>query len=242
MKNIKDSASNMLKPKKKKIMKSLKILLISWLFISSHFAIYADCRLLRIGEARSLNYETSDIIFLGIPVKVEGNSCEFIVIEEYKKKIDKKVWVVFEGYIAKEDIFSLWLIYGHTSLNNDTIYVDECSLSRSINNIRANYLQSIPPPIPENAKSKEDNIFMAQCLIRAQFRNDFYDEIEMLKELKTYDTNKDIETSKENGHNALCQYFTNILLLITIGLLLCILWKLRKNEALLVSKKKLKTE
>jgi len=77
------------------MLKPIKLLLLTLLFISSHIAIYASCKLLSIGEARHINNKTSDVVFLGIPIEIEDNSCDFIVIEEYKGSYDNCYFVFF---------------------------------------------------------------------------------------------------------------------------------------------------
>jgi len=210
-------------------MKPIKILIINLLLMASQLAVYADCRLLSIGEARYINYVISDIVFLGIPIQIEGNTSEFIVIEEYKGNIDKKITVVFDN-IDKDDIFSLWLIYGSKPLDNDTVYVHECSLTRSANNLGGSYRKFIPPPRLETNKNKEENVFLDRYLVKIQFRNDFYDEIEILRELKKYNSAKDIDNFKSNS--LINKDIINIImlscLLVIIVLLFCVFLKLRK--------------
>ena len=212
-------------------MKSIKIFGIGFFFISFQFSIYADCRLFSIGEARYINYETSEVIFLGIPIKIEDNFYEFIVIEKYKGKIDKKVNVFFKNYVSEEDVFSLWLVYGNKPLDNDTVYVDECSLSRSINNLGGLYRKSIPPPKLMTENNVEENVFLNNYLVKIQYRNDFYDEIEILRELKNYNNaNENEKTRKDTDEISIYKYFILVFLLIITLLLFCVFLKLRKKK------------
>ena len=210
-------------------MKSIKIFGIGFFLISFQFSIYADCRLFSIGEARYINYETSEVIFLGIPIKIEDNFYEFIVIEKYKGKIDKKVNVFFKNYVSEEDVFSLWLVYGNKPLDNDTVYVDECSLSRSINNLGGLYRKSIPPPKLMTENNVEENVFLNNYLVKIQYRNDFYDEIEILRGLKTFSIIENEKLEYKFYHQYITSIFILSLLLLICTLLLIILWKLRKS-------------
>jgi len=149
-----------------------------------------DCRSLPLGELRKLNYESSDFIFLGIPITINTNIGEFLVVEEFKGNLEKKIIVNFSNYIDDKDIFTLWLIYGNK--NNDTVYVDECSISRSINNTFFFTTEYLPPPMIEE-KEYDENTFLTyeyfDHLYKSQCRNDFYDEIELLREISKFEGN-----------------------------------------------------
>jgi hypothetical protein len=148
-----------------------------------------DCKVYYLGETRKLSYENSDVIFLGIPVSIKENQCEFLVLEAFKGTIRGNVTVFFYKPIELKELFSLWLIYGYKKY--DDIYVDECSISRSINESAVLCLdQYLPPPVSENEKI-DDNMFRLNeylnQLYKFQWRDEFYNEIKILRALKKYE-------------------------------------------------------
>lgn len=223
------------------IMKSTKILILVLSLFCSHLATYAtDCRSFTLGEARKVNYEISDVIFSGIATNIEKSNGEFIVFEQYKGNIPKNIIVKFLGYVREEDIFSLWVIYGNKSLNNDTIYVDECSISRCLDNpFSKATAQYAPPPLLLKDGIQEDGIFLTvndsqKQIYISKWRDDFFDEIEILRGLSAFNsatnTNDQTETS---GKMLKWQKFVNyaiLIIAITVILLLFLFTRIKKTQ------------
>jgi hypothetical protein len=199
------------------MIKKIKTLSILLLFVFQMRAIDVDCKIYYLGETRKINYENSDVIFLGIPVVIENNKCKFLILEEFKGKIPRSITVIFYKPIESKDLFSLWLIYGNKKY--DDIYVTECSLSRSINKPAVLCLdQSLPPPVCENEKT-DDKIFRLNeylnQLYKLQWRDEFYDEIKILQALK-----KSESTQAEHNNNILKHIDKYIVYIVLLFLLL----------------------
>jgi len=143
-----------------------------------------DCRSYngQIGEKRKANYELSDIIFLGVLTEIDGSVGKIKISEVYKGIADKVAVVKFDNPIKKEDVYCLWLIYGMTKYSNDTIFINECSLTRSVR------VDVYPPPPPlYYSKNRRLNKFMSELedyklYIRSYLL--FFEEVELLRILK----------------------------------------------------------
>lgn len=166
-----------------------KTILISILLTLILQSYSYDCNNFTIGEARKLNYEINNVVFLGIPIKIEKNIGEFIVIDKYKGSINKKIIVNYYKPFKDEDVYSLWLIYGNKYESDDSVYVDVCSMSRSINN-PFSLSSKMPPPIMEDDNKSDDYYEIFEYLIQIyenQWRQELYDEIKILKSISDFE-------------------------------------------------------
>ena len=185
-----------------------KLLIISTMFFCIAQYLYASCYTGgTLGEARKGAYEASDIVFLGILLSVDDNNrYKFLVLETYKGNAFDTIQVIFEKYhcpIYIDDVFSLCIIYGNSSELYNYIYVDMCSISRSIN--KPNFLctdDPLPPLFYEN-ETKNNNMlkgidYIEKQLYNLWWRAEFFNEIEMLRALKKA---SDKQNNKDNQNN-----------------------------------------
>lgn len=196
-----------------------QFLIILILLSLSYRSLSYDCLSFTLGESRKVNYESSEIIFLGTPLNFQGKQGNFLVFEQFKGEINDTVIVNFYNFIDKEDIFSLWLIYGTQKGNGDTIYVDVCSITRSINKPFIISAHSPPPPIPDT-EEEDINTFLLNDnlnqIYKNKWRNDFYDEIELLRGLSKFNNKQTSFNNKESLINNTIIYLIVILLILIL--------------------------
>jgi hypothetical protein len=138
-----------------------------------------DCRSYNgnIGKQRKVNFEISDIVLFGVLTELDNNIGILKVSEIYKGIADSIVVIKFENDIDKNEIYHLWIIYGNIKNNNDTIFINECSYSHSINGIPH------PPPPHRKVKKQFENIYQILNELEVLYKNYFlfYEELEILR-------------------------------------------------------------
>lgn len=143
-----------------------------------------DCKSFHnnIGEQRKENYAISNIVLLGVITEIDENIATVCVSEVFKGVANKVSIIKFESNIRIEDIYMLWLIYGNKNIESDTIYVNRCSNSRSINS----YVLPTPPLRNKLIKRKREiiNEQISNELFDINYRLLFFEEIEVLRTIK----------------------------------------------------------
>ena len=193
------------------IMKKLnfKILAFSLLFFLNCSLVYSlDCFPGRtFEEIRKIEYENSDVIFLGVPVYFYGNGnsgfARFKVSEVLKGVVDSIVYVEFEMYCPYDEthrsgIFRLWLIYGNKCdydyYGYNVIITDLCTISRYMGRF-----WFFPPPYPDGI----DNHFLHSTILRTSARNHadllFFEEIEVLRTIRDV---RNLQKAEANSEEA----------------------------------------
>ncbi|MDR2834793.1 MAG: hypothetical protein LBV69_01140, partial [Bacteroidales bacterium] len=206
-------------------MKRIFFYIIILLFCTNNS--FSMCIERSLGEARKINYEGSDVVFLGIPIQIDKNVAQFVLLDLYKGSVSKTVTVKFDLLISKKYEYTLWLIYGENLDNNDTIYAGECTLSRSIE--RSMGVGDIPsPPVLSLDKEYDENTLLFNHYLfniyDLQNRQIFYDEIKILETLSKLDKQKTEENNNSNSTqiNIICIY---IILLINLCLTIYLIFK-----------------
>ena len=145
-----------------------------------------DCKSFNgsIGEKRKANFEISDVVLLGVITQIDENCVAIIKVSEiYKGKTDSISVVKFNNFINQNDIYCLWLIYGNKNIGSDTIFVNECSFSRSVNGVFG------PPPPPPIKTNKNSMYSYTNEYYNSMYENRllFFEEIEVLRIISNFD-------------------------------------------------------
>ena len=175
-----------------------KFIFSLFLLLNCGLAYSLDCFPGRtFAEIRQLEYENSDVIFLGVPVHfVNSNVARVKVGEVFKGTVDSIVYVHFDDFFYfnphdeghRRGIFRLWLIYGNKCdyLDNDyysVIRVDLCSPSRYMGRGFDARISLPPPP-----NGDVHNSFLHSTIISASRKSHadllFFEEIEVLRTIR----------------------------------------------------------
>lgn len=199
----------------------IRYIILFFLLLSSNFLFAIDYRsTLTLGESRKLTYENSNFIFTGIPQSIDSNIVKFSVIECFKGIIGNETIVKFYLSPSEENIFSLWLIYGN--LKEDTIFSDS-PLSRSVDNSYIIGVSKRPTLIIDESNSEyvrfeEDPI--EKALLENQWRNEFYDEIMILRCLKEKEFSDIIPTKDYTNYLIILNFLMSGLAIVLLLVLL----------------------
>jgi len=168
--------------------KAVTFILIA-LFLSNS-SIALDCRSMEIGITRKNHYDNADKVFYGTLIKSQNRTAVFHIIEQFKGETNTNPMIIvnFPYLIDSNLIFTTWLLYCNSSKNSDTLFVSECSISRSYLNSRINASHS-PPVIFQNSDMNN----LAMQLSSIKWSLDFNEELIVLRTMNsTYSENNQI--------------------------------------------------
>ncbi len=156
------------------------ILTILIIFSIDNFSIASDCKDLSINESRQINIKSSTNIFTGIILNVYKDSFEIFVTESFKGTFTKGDIIKgnINNYVKKPIKGQFWLIY--SNYRDSVLLIDECSISRCIEDPVINRLYIIPYELSSMNQSKQDDYFNK---LHIKAINDFFDEINYLRKL-----------------------------------------------------------
>ncbi|MCK4662312.1 MAG: hypothetical protein KAT68_05570 [Bacteroidales bacterium] len=156
------------------------IIIIS--FVYSQNVMSCKCKSYTLLQARKLNYENNELIFIGVGLGISQDTFFMNVIEVLKGEADSiiKGRITDCSFIPNKD--EIWLVY--TNFEKDSsIIIDGCSLSRSYNAPEGIIDYDIPPPpMPGHMPTKEFKYQME--LLHLQALVDLNEEINLLRNTK----------------------------------------------------------
>lgn len=110
----------------------MKFILIIFL-ISSSQVYSCDCKTRSIENAREIDYQKFELVFLGKIVKISKNVAKVKVLESYKGLTHSVLTIdMVTDCPSNIRLNEKWLIY--TNCRRGKIAIDECSMSRSLSN------------------------------------------------------------------------------------------------------------
>jgi len=200
-----------------------KVFFIVIFLLALNNSIYSyDCKKMNIDEARALNYENNDVIFIGKVIKTDKTLFTFKVIEVFKGKSDTIYQVQINSNL-NINLGDKCLIYAHYQNESKNLIINECSISRSFCNPVIFNIYDIPHP-PLNFEEDEDKFNNSMKLLQLQSKIDLVEEVSWLR-------GKRIMALVQNNEkilNRLTNYFIYVSLLFLILIIFLLFKRVKK--------------
>lgn len=202
-----------------KIIKLASIFFFKFVVVS--FAYGCDCNFIdNDSKSRLINYEESNLIFVGILVDNKT-----IVVSEFLKsstKIRKQYKVVeIDNCSLVPEKGEVWLVYS-TIQETGAISINQCSRSRSFSNPNR-YMGEIPPPLMKYGKPISKNELKNQEeLFRLQANVDLLEEIEWLRAIKSNNEFESGDIKNQYGQYKTISYVAIVISILSLMVTLLI--------------------
>lgn len=156
-------------------------LIILLLFYFSFEAFSCSCKIGGYKESQEIDFELSDLVFLGEVITVEETSYKFQLIEIFKGDSNMKI---IEGMLFTSCSMiprkgeGQWLVYGN--LTNGKLDISQCGVTRSYAKPHLIMVSDYTPPLGLHSKNYQEHINM---LVK-KGQKDWKEEVKMLKTKK----------------------------------------------------------
>jgi hypothetical protein len=107
------------------------------------------------------NYDLADFVFLGEVTAVNGKTFEIVVEETFKGGLPRKVYAQLDDYSIMPNKGEVWLFYAKKHSKN-TIFISQCSWSRSFEDPFCIYSTNFPLPPPQNSGTNNQDLLLSQ--------------------------------------------------------------------------------